>query len=334
VRPRALGCIVAAFIAFSAAAARADGPKEREAEALFREARELSTSGRFGEACLKFARSQELDPQLGTLFYLADCYEHIGKLASALPRYIEVARLAREAGQKQRADFADERARVLQDRVPHLVLRAAPGVRALAGLRVSIDGAAAPQALDVPVPVDLGAHTIEVAADGRGSFRATRSVDREGETVTVQVESLGADDGSVSAPSAGAGATPAIAPVASPPAPRSVSRTAGFVMIGFGAAGVVASGIAGAVALQKNDASNADGHCDARSRCDATGTELRRSAITAAHVSTAAFVGGAALAGVGVVFIVTAPRPRSTGFAPTVGVVAATSSTLSIGGAF
>jgi hypothetical protein len=61
--------------------ARADDAASTVAQALFDEARQLTAAGRYVEACPKFAESQRIDPSMGTRFYLADCLEHIGKLA-------------------------------------------------------------------------------------------------------------------------------------------------------------------------------------------------------------------------------------------------------------
>ena len=53
------------------------------AEALFTEGRALATSGKCAEAIPKFQASQKLDPGVGTLLNLAECYEQVGKTASA-----------------------------------------------------------------------------------------------------------------------------------------------------------------------------------------------------------------------------------------------------------
>ena len=53
------------------------------AEATFRQATALMDEERFAEACEKFAASQDLDPGLGTLLHLADCYDRAGRTASA-----------------------------------------------------------------------------------------------------------------------------------------------------------------------------------------------------------------------------------------------------------
>src|SRR6478672_4877951 len=61
------------------------------AEALFRAGRAAADKGDYVTACPKFEESNRLDPELGTAFNLADCDEHVGKVASAWQLFKEVA---------------------------------------------------------------------------------------------------------------------------------------------------------------------------------------------------------------------------------------------------
>ena len=78
---RGYGLVLAAACLCGPVVARADN--QAAAEALFRKAKALATDGEWAEASPKFAASFELDEQLGTLMNLADCREHLGKLATA-----------------------------------------------------------------------------------------------------------------------------------------------------------------------------------------------------------------------------------------------------------
>ena len=63
------------------------------------EGRKLATDGKFAEACPKFEQSLAIDSGLGTKFNLADCWEHLGRLASAKSMFDDVANHAHESGQ-------------------------------------------------------------------------------------------------------------------------------------------------------------------------------------------------------------------------------------------
>src|SRR5688572_11377058 len=71
------------------APARADNRAVAESE--FLRGRQLMSEKKVAEACDAFARSQHLDPQFGTQFNLAQCWEQLGKVASAWAAYRELA---------------------------------------------------------------------------------------------------------------------------------------------------------------------------------------------------------------------------------------------------
>lgn len=79
--------LLAAAIA-PAAAAQAGGGDKAVAQALFTEALKLMKSGAHAEACPKLEKSQELDPGMGTQFRLAECYEGVGRIASAWALFV------------------------------------------------------------------------------------------------------------------------------------------------------------------------------------------------------------------------------------------------------
>jgi thioredoxin-like negative regulator of GroEL len=105
------------------------GSNRAAAEALFNQGRDLMTAGKFVEACPKFEASQQLDPGLGTMLNLAECYEKTGRTASAWAEYREAIPLARAAGSKARQDLAVERAKALEERLSTLTIRAIAGER-------------------------------------------------------------------------------------------------------------------------------------------------------------------------------------------------------------
>jgi tetratricopeptide (TPR) repeat protein len=108
---------------------------EKRADALFQEGRRLLEAGEVATACPKFEESQRLDPGLGTLLNLANCYERTERLASALAAFRSAEEGARAAGDRTREREASDRARALESRVSRVTIKLAPGERAAGRLR-------------------------------------------------------------------------------------------------------------------------------------------------------------------------------------------------------
>lgn len=92
-------------------------------------------------------------------------------------------------------------------------------------------------------------------------------------------------------------------------------KTISFIVGGVGVGGLLAGGIAGIVAVTKNQA--AKGHCAAMASkpgsaliCDQSGVDLGRSAKTSATVSTVALAVGGAATITGLVLYLTVPKPK------------------------
>src|SRR5215813_2007004 len=82
-------------------------------QALFDKARELTKQNKWAEACPLFEESQKLAPTNNTLYYLADCQQHVGKTASAWANFTAVADKAKAAGEAAKEGFARKRADAL-----------------------------------------------------------------------------------------------------------------------------------------------------------------------------------------------------------------------------
>ena len=317
----------AALLVTTSAPALAQDPRANSAaaEVLFNEAQKLMDAGKTAEACPKFAESYRLDPGVGVLLYLGDCYEKTGKLASAWSQYHEAIPAAKAQGHAAREKAATEQAASLEPRLPKLVVSVAPAAR-VQGLVVTRDGTAVNEPLwGSGVPVDPGPHTIEATAPGRK--RWTLSVEAtEGKSSSVEVPTLEVEERSApptgAAPSPPAPETPPIAhppPAAASagwPAQRSVALAAGAL----GVAGLVVGGVFGTKTMGAWD--EAQGHCSdaAPPACDAEGLTLADGASTFGAVSTVGFAAGGALLGLGVVLWVTSPSgDRAVGIAPITG---------------
>ena len=114
--------VLVAGLAFPATAWGQVPGDKAAAQALFDEAIKLIGSRSYGEACPKLEESERLDPAMGTRFQLAQCYEAVGRTASAWAGFLELADLARAAGQEAREKTARQRAADLEPAVNRLVI--------------------------------------------------------------------------------------------------------------------------------------------------------------------------------------------------------------------
>jgi hypothetical protein len=297
-------------IAEPAWAQGADAGDKATAEVLFDQGKALLLQGKFNEACPKLAESLRLDTGIGTMLYLAECYERSGKTASAWAEFREAqASAAKESDPREKV--AKERADKLEPTLSRLTVVVPPDADVL-GLVLLRDGTAIGRAgWGIEVPVDPGSHVIRATAPGRDAQESTVDVGKEGARARFVVPVLATSP--VIAPPAGARA-----PVDPPPDRRAGSsqRTIG---ISVAAAGIVGLGVAtffGVKALGTLDDSEA--HCNERA-CDQDGLDLRDRSRTQANVSTIVFVvAGAAVAG-GAVLWITAPTSRGVAVAPVLG---------------
>ena len=289
---------------------------------LFDDARQLTAQKKFAEACPKLQESWNLDPAIGTKFYLAECYESIGKLASAWSCYLEVAEDAHKQGSADREKFANERAAALKPRLPRLTVAVAPATRGTAGLSVKRNGVPVGEgAWDTAMPVDLGDHLITASAPGKKAWETHVEAKQEGAPVRVEIPVLEAEvtAGPVKLPPEKSNHDEPEAP----PTPRWATHqgTAGIVIGSVGILGLGGGIIAGIVALNDQHTSNGAGGCTTGDICSGQGQAVRYEAIHAATASTVLFVAGGAMVAGGGILLLTAPSGKAkTADAPTVGI--------------
>src|SRR5580692_6130162 len=100
--PLAVAALLAGAVTLARSMAGAQpstgAPNVTVADAVFREAQGLLAQGKTHEACEKFAESNRLDPQLGTLLNLAVCHEQEERTATAWSDYDAVVEQARRRG--------------------------------------------------------------------------------------------------------------------------------------------------------------------------------------------------------------------------------------------
>jgi hypothetical protein len=248
------------------------------AEALFNAGRALLKAGRAEEACPKLEESQRLDPGIGTQYNLADCYERVGKLASAQTLFLQVADSARNSGQTQREQIARQRAAELEAKVSKLVI-VVPALQD-ADLHVERDGEELGRSeWNVAVPVDPGLHRVRASGPGLENWATDVHVAPDGSVHEVSVvinEARSFLD----------------------PLHRKIGLGAGVA----GMAGVVVGTVFGVRAIaKKNEASRAG--CDGR-ECDSPESgKIRDQARSAGNVATVGMaIGASGLAAAAVLF--------------------------------
>jgi serine/threonine-protein kinase len=279
--------------------------ESQAAEALFRQAKSLMAQGQYNEACEKFSASQALEPGLGTLLFLGDCYEHAGRFASALATFNEAQQFAKSRGEEEREHLASVRAAALEPRVPKLELRV--GSDPLPdGLQITVNGLPIERSeLNQPLPRDAGSYEVHFSAPGYQTFTSEIEL-RNGETrnAVVNVPRL------VSfAESAALGRDSA----SQQGSHGSAQRTLAWVLGASGLAAGIGAGVLGILAAGKN--SDSKEHCDADrpNRCDPAGVSAREDARSLANLATIAGIVGAVGVGAGVVLYVSAPSSSERG---------------------
>jgi hypothetical protein len=231
--------LVAASLAILAAArpARAQSANEKAAEKAYDEGMKLLDRGKIAEACPKLEESQRLDPAMGTQFRLAECWEKLGRTASAWSLFRDVMSQAQAAGRDDRAALSSARAAALEPRLTRLLIVVAPSAKT-PGLIVRRDGAVVDETQwGRGVAVDPGPHVISASAPGKRPWEQSQSA-RSG-TVEVTVPGLDPVD---AAASSGAPSGPVVATPEEPSGPHR-SLTPGLVLGGAAFVGI-ASGIA------------------------------------------------------------------------------------------
>ncbi|HEY6078748.1 MAG TPA: hypothetical protein VIW29_08090 [Polyangiaceae bacterium] len=274
---------------------------ETRAEESFQAGHSLLAEGKYTDACPKFEESQRQDPASGTLLALAYCQELSGHLASSWLSYLAAAQLATRDGQGERQKAAQERAQALSQRYSTLKIVVPPELGNLPGLRVLRDGSEIERSsFGTPLPLDGGTHSIEALAPGRLSWRGTVTLRSEADHKTLTLPVL---------ETSSATANGAERPDGAEPPPNRLRQASVALAVTSGLA-LALGGVFGVLAITRNNASNEDGHCDARG-CDAKGIELRNSAQSAASVSTWSFVAAGALAAASVTLYLTSSDSHS-----------------------
>lgn len=178
---------IATLLATATAYAQAPAnPRQAAAEDALRQGRELAKAGNYIDACEQFHRSQHLDPQLGTLFDIAQCSDKIGKLATAAAAYREL--VARDMNPERKA--ASQKAlQELSGRIPKIVAKVD---RPPPGIVITLDSKSGSRTIEPnkPVEADFGAYHLVARAKGYTEMISQFRIGEEGSTKTVEVTLL------------------------------------------------------------------------------------------------------------------------------------------------
>jgi hypothetical protein len=274
-----------------------------KADELFRAGIDLLKKDDWQTACPKFKESMSLDPSVGAAINIARCDDHAGKLASALAGFQSARLLNRNAAgevlNEQADQFINESIARIEPRIPKIVVSAPAAPE---GLVITRDGAPFTQ-LDKELASDPGRSRFVATAPGHEQLTIEGEA-LEGKTVRVVIQLKPV--------------TTASEPPAKPPPPPPQEKgfgpqaIAGFAIGGVGAASLVVSAITGGIAFSQ--ASNIDESCTSEPGCSG---QLYADATTAhdesqglAVASTVTMFAGIALAGTGLVLVLTEPSPK------------------------
>lgn len=273
----------------------------QQAVDLFQAGRQALANNDVEGALKLFEQSLALNKSGGVLLNLADCEQRLGRLASALRHYREVARLLPETD--IRVPPAKKEIAALEPRVPTLRVhldRSAPS-----GTVVMVDGGPLEASgVEGELVVDAKQHVVSVRAQGHEprDYELTLTEGEKREITVSPGRKL------VPEPASPAPASPGthLAPAVSRPAPSmSPLRIGSFVSLGVGTVAVIAGAATGGAAIATRSelgqqCSGPDG-----SVCSGSAAPLITQGKALADGSTALFIaGGVALAsGVGLLVV-------------------------------
>jgi hypothetical protein len=271
---------------------------------LFEEGMRLYNLKQYPDACPKFEASLKRYSGIGTRGKLAECYEQIGKTASAWALWSEVAAFSHKNMEPDREAYATEHANALVPKLSHLTVTVAPANK-VNGLVVKRNGELVDDAAyGLSIAVDPGNVAIEASAPDHNPWTQSVSVEPQA-SVTVEIPLL------ENAPPP----PPVPMPLDRPNPPHSTwQKPVGMIGVGVGAAVLVTGGIFGLVASSKWGSAFSEGCSHANNVCNTQqGFDDSHSANTFATLSNVFVIGGIVVAGAGAVLWITAPKESSDG---------------------
>jgi tetratricopeptide (TPR) repeat protein len=298
--------LACAGVGFSSRAqAQSPGTRQQAAEALFQQGRELLDVGDYAAACQRFEVSQKLDPGLGTLLFLGECYDKLGKSASAWKAFSDAALLASRKADPERGRLARIRASALEPTLPQLRVRVAPATRLLPAVEYTLNGTeVSARDLEQPLHVDPGRALLRVTAPGHQRWETEIEILGGASVAIVDVPELAlaraeSSNFGVGLALGAANAAPSRSAAQASPAATEPSgsglRTAGVIVALVGLAGVGTGSYFAVLAVDEAKRAKSIDRCPLPDRCYEAGITLRDDARSHAHIADLAIGIGASL---------------------------------------
>jgi serine/threonine-protein kinase len=304
--------------------AQSSSQAKAAAEALFDEGVSLLKEANYVAACKKLEASESVEPAVGTLLYLGECYARLGRTASAWATFREGASLATASGQLERAKQAKTRADAIEPGLSFVTIVVTKPTLSLPELRVLRGSETVNLAvLGTRIPLDPGKTTIEVTAKGYEPYKTIVDVNPGG-SVVVEIPELTA---LVPETQNSGTSEPTLTNSKNPPVfsadmgllhpdvvdPGKTQRLIGWVMMGVGIGGIGVGTYFGIKAISQNskaESGSCDNHiCERKSDLDLVNSA--RDWATGANIAFAA--GGAAIIG-GVITYWLAPKAHQASY--------------------
>jgi hypothetical protein len=282
------------------------GAERAAAESLYREATQLARDGKFELACPKYETSQKLDPALGTMLRLADCWDRVGRTASAWALFLEAQTLSAKLGEVERQQIAGQRAAALEARLTRIILRAP--LDTPAGYQVRLGGAPIDQQVwSTPLPIDPGTVELTATAPGYITSKKVFQIKESSDVSEVWVPRLKKE------PAAAPAAAPVAATTSAPEERRGRwLKPTGIAVGAVGLSGLAAGGVFAYFAQKNYETSLEQCLVSDRNQCTAGGVSLRSTALRQADYSTVFLAAGGGLAALGLGLVLLSPsRDRS-----------------------
>jgi len=189
-RPARLAHVTAtlAFALGMLAPIAAHGQASPQAEALFRDGKQLMKEGKLADACAAFEGSERAEHNVATVLSLADCREKNHQYASAWALFLQADSQTRSDPTKAALNTtAKRRAHALESRLSYLTINV-PDESRIPDLVVTRDGAPVdPAEWNRSIPADGGSHVIAGKAPGHESWSTTVTLQPESDKQAVEV---------------------------------------------------------------------------------------------------------------------------------------------------